>query len=133
MLVDVAPRQLLERPARALGPALRDGVAPLGHPEHHAGGEPAGVGEADGAHGADVMPAGRAPARVDALPRLVAGPLDHEGEAALVRVPDAEGAVLRLDLLREQPVSLRLKGAAPARRLVSVGASRTNLKITLGP
>jgi hypothetical protein len=61
-------------------------------------GKAAGVGKTDGGGVANMQPTGRAVAAVDALPGFVPGTLDHEGEAALTGIPDAERSFLRLEL-----------------------------------
>src|SRR5271165_1740588 len=83
------------------------GVFALSRFKHGAGCKAASVGKADGAGVADVQPTGSPVAAVDALPGFVPRRLDHEGEAALSGIPDAERRFLRLELpdknFREAP------------------------------
>src|SRR5271166_3916926 len=87
------------------------GVFALSRFKHGAGCKAASVGKADGGGVADVQPTGSPVAAVDALPGFVPCTLDHESEATLTGIPDAERSFLRLQLPDK-----KFREVAPVRR-----------------
>ena len=107
-------------------------VFALGRFKHGAGGKAAGVGKADSGGVADVQPTGSPVAAIDALPRFVPGTLDHESEAALTGIPDAERSFLRLEL-RDK----KFREVAPVRRAgrgsILARSGQINAQLTIRP
>jgi len=80
----------------ALGLALGGRVFALCDREHETTSELSGVGESYGGNIADVKPPWTTMKSVNALPRLVPSRLHRDSKAALIVVPDHEGAGLWL-------------------------------------